>query len=80
MALSHESNATHQFVRVLATLNYSGTSERERLRNAVQTSLVIISVYLACNALHFCLFIAEQFTPAWLLVSYLFSISNKAGI
>ncbi|VDN55801.1 unnamed protein product [Dracunculus medinensis] len=45
--------------------------ERFRLRAAINTTVVIISAYLACNSLHFCLFIIEQFDPSWLL--------NEAG-
>uniref|UniRef100_A0A915BR89 G-protein coupled receptors family 1 profile domain-containing protein n=1 Tax=Parascaris univalens TaxID=6257 RepID=A0A915BR89_PARUN len=41
--------------------------ERQRLRIAIKTTVVIISTYLACNSLHFCLFIIEQFDPTWLL-------------
>uniref|UniRef100_A0A183UZ85 G_PROTEIN_RECEP_F1_2 domain-containing protein n=1 Tax=Toxocara canis TaxID=6265 RepID=A0A183UZ85_TOXCA len=41
--------------------------ERQRLRIAIKTTVVIISTYLACNSLHFCLFIIEQFDPSWLL-------------
>ncbi|MFH4973437.1 hypothetical protein AB6A40_000146 [Gnathostoma spinigerum] len=44
-----------------------GRTERRRLRVAIKTSIVIISAYLACNSLHFCLFLVEQFNPALLI-------------
>ncbi|TMS35951.1 hypothetical protein L596_003233 [Steinernema carpocapsae] len=95
-AVRRQSNMMGLVLQLKTSIEDEERKEKLKVRSAVRTTVVLISSYLACNSLHFCLYIMEQFNTIvlqdengnfhWLyvvlsdLVSNLFVVSSTVRL
>uniref|UniRef100_A0A1I7ZV01 G_PROTEIN_RECEP_F1_2 domain-containing protein n=1 Tax=Steinernema glaseri TaxID=37863 RepID=A0A1I7ZV01_9BILA len=60
-AVRRQSNMIGLVLQLKTSIEDEERREKTKLRSAIRTTVVLISSYLACNSLHFCLYIMEMF-------------------
>ncbi|KAK0396279.1 hypothetical protein QR680_001653 [Steinernema hermaphroditum] len=60
-AVRRQSNMMGLVLQLKTSIEDEERKEKSKVRSAVRTTVVLISSYLACNSLHFCLYIMEMF-------------------